>query len=110
MGRSAISRPASRWRTASPPCRLRTPREILTDEGSMGLGDGAQPARQRADAASSTASTMSCGIRATDMHLASRFAAANIAPRAPQQVATLQATFGLDRGSGGSAVRRGQPA
>ncbi|MEO8345442.1 MAG: glycogen synthase GlgA [Betaproteobacteria bacterium] len=68
-------------------------KEILTDEGGMGLGG---ILRQRAGALSGILNGIDDVLwnPATDAHLASRFSAANIAQRVPNKAA-LQARFGL---------------
>ena len=69
--------------------------EILTDEGSMGLGD---VLNRRASVLTGILNGIDDALwnPATDTHLASRFAAADLAARAPNK-AVLQARFGLDR-------------
>jgi len=68
--------------------------EILTNEGSMGLGD---VLNRRAEALTGILNGIDDTLwnPATDMHLASRFAAANLSARAPNKAA-VQARFGLD--------------
>jgi len=68
--------------------------EILTDEGSMGLGD---VLNRRAAVLTGILNGIDDVLwnPATDTHLASRFTAADLAARAPNKAA-LQARFGLD--------------
>jgi len=68
--------------------------EILTDAGSMGLGD---VLKRRAAELTGILNGIDDALwnPATDAHLASRFAAANLAARGPNKAA-LQAHFGLD--------------
>lgn len=76
--------------------------EILTSEGSMGLGD---VLNRRAAALTGILNGIDDTLwnPATDKHLASRFADANPVLRAPNKAA-LQARFGLDRDSGALLV------
>ena len=69
--------------------------EILTSEGSMGLGE---VLNHRAAALTGILNGIDTALwnPATDVHLASRFSATDIAARAPDRAA-LQARFGLDR-------------
>ena len=69
--------------------------EILTREGSMGLGE---VLNHRADALTGILNGIDDTLwnPATDAHLASRFTDANLVPRAPNKSA-LQARFGLER-------------
>jgi starch synthase len=71
--------------------------EILTDEGSMGLGD---VLNRRAAVLTGILNGIDDTLwnPATDVHLASRFAATGLAARASNKAA-LQARFGLDRDS-----------
>jgi starch synthase len=68
--------------------------EILTDEGSMGLGD---VLHRRASALTGILNGIDDSLwnPATDARLASRFTAADLAARAPNKAA-LQERFGLD--------------
>jgi starch synthase len=72
--------------------------EILTDEGSMGLGD---VLNRRAAALTGILNGIDIALwnPATDPHLASRFTAADPTARAPNKAA-LQARFGLDSDPG----------
>jgi len=69
--------------------------EILTSEGSMGLGDVLS---HRAAMLTGILNGIDIALwnPATDAHLASRFSATDLAARAPNKAA-LQARFGLDR-------------
>lgn len=82
---------ADRVTTVSPGYAM----EILTDEGSMGLGD---ILRQRAGVLSGILNGIDATLwnPATDVHLASRFDAANLTRRANNK-SELQARFGLTR-------------
>jgi starch synthase len=68
--------------------------EILTDEGSMGLGD---VLNRRASALTGILNGIDDTLwnPATDAHLAARFSAADLAARVPNKAA-VQARFGLD--------------
>jgi len=76
--------------------------EILTNEGSMGLGD---LLNRRASALTGILNGIDDTLwnPATDMHLASRFTATDLAARAPNKAA-LQARLGLDRDPGALLV------
>jgi starch synthase len=82
---------ADRVTTVSPSYAV----EILTDEGSMGLGD---VLNRRAAALSGILNGIDDTLwnPATDTLLASRFTSADLTARAPNKAA-LQARFGLDR-------------
>ena len=68
-------------------------KEILTDDGSMGLGE---ILRRRSSALSGILNGIDDSLwnPATDIHLVSRFSAANLAQRAPNKAA-VQGKFGL---------------